>query len=292
MNDRYAMFNQLSPTYKGILFALLGYTCFAGSDFCAKWLTQLYSIYQVITIDSAVACGLLLAFSPWLGGVRDIFRRENLKINGARIALNFLVNILMVYCLTQLPVASVYTFIFTVPFIAALLAMVFYGEAVHRRHWIAIAVGFIGVVIALKPGAAVAPPLFVALLCAVFIAGMFLLTKSLKAPSVFCLGFMPVAGALVLTFPLMLMTWQPLALHDLPLLTLQGAAVAGGLVFVSLAYRMAAPAVVSPFMYTEMIWAIVFGFLIFGDVPDLWMLAGAAVIIASGIYLIETERRA
>lgn len=286
------MFSALSPTYKGILLALTGYTAFSVADICAKWLTQSYSIYQVIVIDSAFACALLLALSPWLGGIKSMAARKNLKLHASRVVLNFIINILVVYCFTQLPLADMYALIFTAPFMAAILALFLFGETVTRSRWLAIAAGFAGTVVALKPGnGAIDPALLLALLSAVVISLMFILTRFMHEPSIFAISIYPIGGAMILTVPLMMADYRPVELAHLPVFILQGASVALAISCVSLAFRAAAAAVVSPFMYLQMIWAIIFGYLLFGDVPDGMTLGGAAIIIASGFYLIETERR-
>lgn len=286
------MFKSLSNTQKAILLALAGYTAFAVSDICAKWLAQSYSVTQVVTTDSAIAAALMLLAAPLLGGMADLRKKENLPLHGLRAVLNAGINILMVTSLTLMPIAAVYTMVFTKPFIAALLAIPLYGQKVTKSRWLAIAAGFCGVLISLKPGTAgLDYKLLLPLAGAFVVALMFVTSRSLKEPSNFTLGFIPLAGSAILTLPLMIMSYTPFALADLPIFMLGGLALGFAITCISLAFRLGAAATVSPFMYSQMISGIVFGYLIFGDAPDGWMLAGAAVIIASGIFLMEAERR-
>ncbi|MCC7304918.1 MAG: DMT family transporter [Alphaproteobacteria bacterium] len=287
------MFTRLSPVYKGILLSLFGYSVFSIADIGLKWLSYRYSIFQIIAFENGVAVILLLCFAPLLGGTAGLFGRNNLKIHGMRIILNFGLSLLLTYCYRRFPLADVYTMLFTKPFFAAMLALWYYHERAHWSRWLVILTGFCGVVIAMRPGSADFDPfLILPLGAACLIALMFICTRSLEKPGVFSLAFPPMLGAAVLTFPLMLAGFKmPEAAH-IPVFLVTGICSGIGLMSVSLAYRTAAASVVAPFVYVQMIWALVFGWIIFGDAPDIMMLLGAGIIIASGIYLVETERRA
>jgi drug/metabolite transporter (DMT)-like permease len=286
------MFSSLSPTYKGILLALTGYSAFAVADICAKWLMQYYTVSQVICIENILAVVLLVILSPLLGGMTGTFDRKNLKINLCRSALNFMLAMILNYSYKIFPIADVYTMIFTKPFMVTLLAFWFFREVASRNQWLAIVAGFIGVMIAMRPGTeGFDPMLFLPLLATVMIALLFFTARFLDKPSAFSAGFFPTLGVAVLAFPLMMTDFVMPELDHMAVFILLGIVAAAGMTAVSLSFRIAASSVVAPFLYIEMLWALVFGWMIFGDVPDLWMLAGAGIIILSGIYLLLSERR-
>jgi drug/metabolite transporter (DMT)-like permease len=287
------MFSALSPAYKGILLALVGYSAFSVADACAKWLSDFYSIYQIVAFENLLAVVLLLACAPFLGGTRDLLsNRKNWKIHLFRAVLNFGVAVLLTYCYKKFPIANVYTMIFTKPFFAALLAMWFFSEMVSPARWIAIVVGFAGVLLAMQPGTHNFEPfLIIPFAGAGLIALLFVSARMLENPTIFSVGVPPLLGAGLLSIPFTIMHFDMPMVEHLPVFVLIGVAACLGITCVSLAFRVAAAAVVAPFLYVEMIWALLFGWLIFDDRPDAWMLAGAAIIILSGIYLIESERR-
>ncbi len=285
------MFNRINPVYKGIVLALFGYTAFSFADTCTKYLVGHYPIYQVIAIDNTLAALFLLVISGKLGGLAGTFSRVNLKIHGLRTFLNLGVNVLIAFCLYYLPLANVYTLIFAKPFFAALLALPLYGERITPTRLLAIIIGFIGVVIAMKPGAGFDPLMALPLLIAFFSALMYVCARSLHEPTLFSLGFIPMAGVALVIAPFAVSSFSMPSLHDLGIFAIGGICMGAAIVCVSLAFRIAAASAVAPFMYVEMVWALIFGLIIFNDWPDVWMLAGAFVIIASGIYLVETERR-
>jgi drug/metabolite transporter (DMT)-like permease len=278
--------------YAGILLALIGYTAFAICDVCIKWLTQHYSIYQVIVADTGLAALFILIFSRFLGGTKDLRNPKNLKVHSARIALNFIICLIVTSGLKTLPIANVYTLIFTIPFFAAILSIPMYGEKVTGSRWIAIIFGFCGVVIALKPGFGSFDLLLLLVLVSAFLIALFyILARSAPDASIFSLSFLPSIGVATLIFPLMLMDFTWVHGTHIPIFLLAGTVSGIGMICVSHAFRIAPASVVSPFLYTEMIWALIFGYFLFNDTPDIFMLLGAMIIIMSGIYLIETERR-
>ncbi|NCT41690.1 MAG: DMT family transporter [Alphaproteobacteria bacterium] len=288
------MFNHLTNTHKGMLLALFGYTAFSFSDTCVKWLSeQGYSIYQIIVMDTAIGALLMLLFAPMLGGLASLRDGRNSKIHGLRVILNTGVNFSIVYCYSIMPLATVYTAIFTLPFIAAIIAMPLYGERIGIHRWVSIVIGFSGVLIAFQPWQDGTNLLLMALPLGTttLIALMFLVARSLKGSSLLAMGFYPVFGSCLITIPFAISGFIPIELSHLHAFVLSGILMASGIICVSLAFQIADSAAVTPIVYTELIWAVLFGALLFGDYPHVWMLVGAAVIIVSGLYLLRAERR-
>lgn len=284
------MIPKLNPTQKGILLALMGYTGFSVSDASAKFLTGHYSTMLVITFITLSASVFLLALSPWLGGLAGP-RPHTIKFHLLRTIINFSISILVVMAFARLPLASIYTMIFAMPFIAALLAIPLYKESVTSARWVAIIVGFGGVLIAMRPSPAgfdldLLLPLGVALGAAV----MWIVSRSLDGESAFSMGFYPVFGTFLLTLPFVLTAESLPAPGHIPFFMICGAGVSAGMICLSLAFRAAPSAAVSPFQYSQMIWGLVFGYVLFSDIPDFWTMIGAAIIIASGLGLIFSER--
>ncbi len=286
------MFNHLSVTHKGIALAFIGFTAFAFGDIISKWLTTEYPIYQVVFVNHALAALYLLILLQGTEGIKLLKRAHKLPLHLFRGVLNTCVALSIIYSFSILPIADVYTFIFTVPLFSALLALSFYGQKIGRHRMLAILGGFAGVVIGLQPGAeGFDIRLGVPILAGFLIALKFTISKSLEGENTLLLGLWPLLVSASITGLMTIGNFEPIAWPHLALYTVSGLTSAVGLVCVSQAFRIAPAAAVSPFLYTEMVWALLFGYLIFGDVPGAMMLAGAAIIIASGFYLIETERR-
>jgi drug/metabolite transporter (DMT)-like permease len=182
---------------------------------------------------------------------------------------------------------------FLAPLVIALLAGPLMGEWVGPRRLAAIGVGFLGVLVMVRPGfggmhwAAIFS--FASVLCN---AGYVLLTRALAAhdssnTTMFYSGF---AGVVLLT-PLMPFVWvQPQSALVWALMLLIGACGALGHWFFILAFRRAPAPVLAPFGYAQIVLMVLLGYLVFGDVPDGWTLVGASIVIASGLYLLHRER--
>lgn len=287
------MFNHLTATQKGMLIAFCGYTAFAFSDTSVKYLSTLgYSIYQIIAVDTALACLLMLAFAPLIGGIKSLKDGKNAKVHIARIVLNTAVNLSIVYCFSIMPLATVYTAVFTLPFIAALISIPLFGEKIGWHRWLSIGVGFAGILIAFQPWS-IGFNLFEFLLpigTTVLIAMMFLAARFFKDSSPLAIGFYPVLGCCLIVTPLSIEGFQAIEMMHFPFFLISGIFMSLGIIGVSLAFQNTDSAAITPLLYSEMIWAILFGILIFGDYPTLWMLLGAGIIILSGIYLVHRER--
>jgi drug/metabolite transporter (DMT)-like permease len=287
------MFSTFTDTQKGIFLSLIGFTAYAFADASAKWLTIHYSVLQVIAWTYFCALIFCIVCAPWLGGIKCTLQTKKLKIHIARGLCNVLLAIFAVLSFSKLPLTSVYTIFFLAPFVITLLAIPLYKEHVDKKHWLVITLGFCGVLVAFPPGPAIFNPwVLMAFAATFFIAILGLLARPLgKDETILSLCFYPsLANTLVLLpFTLQDMTMPPLS--HLAVFMLTGIMITLGLSCVAHAFRTARHAVVAPLHYTQIVWGIVIGYVLFGDIPALQMLLGAAIIIGSGIYLIETERR-
>lgn len=284
------MLAKLSPSQKGMLYAILGYTSFAFADTNAKWLVQDFSIYQLIVLQTGLATLFLTFLSPILGGWKGVWVKREIPVHLARIVLNFIIMIVVVYSFTILSLASIYTMIFAKPFFVVILAIWLYGEKVSFKRWAAIICGFAGVLVILRPGFNDAGlMLLFPLLGAFLVAIMFGISRSLKECSPFILGVYPMIGTCLIGIPFLFGNYIAPDLWQWGHFALGAVLMSSGMTFISMAFRTADASIVSPFLYTEMVWGILFGYLLFGDMVDLWMIIGTAVIIASGLYIMRLK---
>ncbi len=276
---------------KGLALAFVGFSSFAVSDVCVKWLTTLYTVPEILFFNHGFSALVFLCVLPFMGGVKALTQSRKKHLHALRIILNIITGLIVARAFSLLPLADVYTFLFTFPLFSALLAIPLYKQPLRRKSLGAIVLGFIGILVALQPGqqgfdTASLLPLF----CSVIITLLFLVSRSMPDESAVSLGFWPVFGTSVtMGFFLPHGFFLP-APFELLLLATSGVCIASGMLCVSLAFRLAPAASVSPLQYTEMIWAILFGFVMFGDTPSLMMLTGAGLIILSGLWLVWQEK--
>ncbi len=287
------MFKHLPVKYKAILLTLLGYFGFTVSDAAVKVLTPHYSIYQIIASDLFFASLILLALAPKFGGLRVLCDRQNMKLHIFRGLMNFFGSLLVVYALSIMPLAAFYTIAFLQPFMMAIVAIPLYKEHVGWHRWAAIAVGFSAIIIAFRPweNTLDLPMMLLLLVMPLVFAFLHLVMRSMKEPKDIAVGFYPLFIACVLTTPLMLMGegFQPFLLKHMPFLLTSSVCIVIGFLSISRAFHMAEASLIAPLQYSQMIWGLALGLLLFGDFPDGWMLAGSVIIISSGIYLIHRE---
>ncbi|GJL86054.1 MAG: membrane protein [Micavibrio sp.] len=284
------MFKNLTNTQKGIALALLGYSGFSISDASAKFLIGSYPVLLIVAYIMAAASIVLLLSSPWIGGFKKP-APGMARLHILRTIMNFLISVMIVYAFKNLQLTTAYTIVFAMPFIATLLAILIYREKVTAARWTALALGFTGVLIAMRPtGEGFDFALLLPLGAAFCLALKWIVSRSMQGESLFCMGFFPVAGTTAITLPLIWNDLQIPATEHFLLFVICGIGIATGVIALSIAYRSTPSAAVAPMHYSQMIWGLVFGYVIFSDLPDLWMMLGAAIIIGSGIYLIEKER--
>jgi len=288
------MFSNLSENIKGILLALLGYSAFAVSDAMAKYLSQYYAVVQIIGTVAIFTCALIVLISPfWKGGLRRALKTRHLKIHAVRGFCNIMISFLIVMSFAHLPLALVYTLVFTAPFITTLLAIPIFGEKVDPHGWAAIALGFAGTLIVFRPGFAfIDPMLILPPIVAIFVAGLHLAARALpKDEPYLTLAIFPALANLIIFAPPVFMFYELPDMKFIPVFLLQGIMLIIGFICVTRAFRLGKSSVVGPMHYTQILWGAGFGYLLFADLPDIWTVTGGAFIVGSGIYLIMCERR-
>jgi drug/metabolite transporter (DMT)-like permease len=275
----------------GIAVMLFGIFLFALNDTIGKWLVATYSVGQVLLIRSLAALVILAPF-VWRAGFTTLFRIEQPKVQATRVAFSTG----EVYCfyvaVTYLPLADVMTFWMAAPIYVAALSPFLLGERVGWRRWLAIFIGFIGVIIALQPSAAtLTMPALISIIGSFAFAFMMLTGRSLRATPDVTLVFWQIVGALLLGLVVAPFTWVAPSGFDYALLALLGVVAMFAHMCINRALKLADAATVAPFQYTLLFWAVIFGYLVFGDVPRPAMLTGAAIIVGAGLFIFFRSRR-
>ena len=269
--------------------AVLSFSCL---DATAKWLNQ--SLDPILTVwvryvgsvafvalfvNQWTTPGVARTRRPWLQAGRSVLLL-------ASTALNFV-------ALQYLQLTETISILFATPFLVALLAVLFLGERVGPRRLAAIAVGFLGVLVITRPGlGGLHPAAFLTVAGTVCYALYSVATRVLAGydSSATTMFYSGLAGVVLVT-PVVPLVWSvPDSGLVWTMMILVGAFGALGHWLLILAHARAPAPVLAPFIYTQIVWMIALGFFVFGDVPDGWTLAGSAIVIASGLYLLYRER--
>jgi drug/metabolite transporter (DMT)-like permease len=278
-------------TGRGIACALAAWLLFACMDAGSKLLAEQYAIIQILWVRFLS----LLAVSGWLAarhGSRGLITRR-FWLQSLR-SLMLMVEIgLFILTITVLPLADAHAILAISPLIVTALSVPLLKERVGWRRWSAVGAGFAGVLIVIRPGFGEVPwQLALPLVTAACFALYQILTRLIsvdpdETPFVM-LFYLAWVGAAVTTL-IGPFYWQPVAAADWPWLIAIGALGAIGHLILIRALVIAPASLIAPFTYSQIVWALIAGYLVFGDVPDVWMLIGCTVIVASGLFVFYRE---
>jgi drug/metabolite transporter (DMT)-like permease len=274
----------------GIGLMLAGIFFFALNDALGKWLIASYSVGQLLLIRSIAALVFLAPFI-WREGRRPFLRAPRPFIQWLRAIMATLEVACFYWALAYMPLADVMTFYLAGPIYVTAMSPLLLGEHVGWRRWAAVVAGFIGVMIALKPGAgAFTPAAFVALVGSFSFSILMICTRKVAGTSDTVLVTTQTVAALIFGAVVAPFTWHPLDGGDTLLLVLLGVTAMIAHVCVNRSLRMAPASVVVPYQYSTIFWAIILGYIFFNDIPGAAMVTGAGIIIAAGIYIFVREQ--
>jgi drug/metabolite transporter (DMT)-like permease len=277
--------------FKGIAL-ILASTVFLGvSDVTAKYLSATLPSIEIAWIRFLV---FALIMSPAMLPGSPLFAlrtgRPGLQLMRGAALLGS--SLFFISGLRFLPIAEASATGFVSPLFVTALSIVFLGEKVGVRRWIATGVGLLGVIVILRPGSgAFHPAAFFPIVSALAWASTLIMTRMLSGSerAVTTMTYSSIAGVCILT-ALVPLVWVVPSGHDVLFGILIGVASTAGQWIVVLAFRYADASVLAPFSYTQLLWVSILGFLIFGEIPDIWTVTGAAFIVASGLYTAHRER--
>jgi drug/metabolite transporter (DMT)-like permease len=281
----------VTPQRLGILVALGGMLLFALNDTLGKWLVATYSVGQVILLRSLSAL-VVLTLMLWRNRTPLLpIHQPGLQL--ARVVVSTIEVICFYFAVAALPLADVLTYWLATPIYVAALSPWMLGERVGPWRWGAIVLGFVGVLVALRPGdGGLAPAVLVSLVGSLAFAGMILTARALRGTPDTALVFWQTLGVALAGVVAAPMGWIAPSPGDFGLLALLGIVALGGHLAIARSLKLADAATITPLQYTLLFWGIIFGWIVFGDVPDRALLAGAAIIVASGLVIWFRETRA
>ena len=269
---------------------LAGIFVFALNDALGKWLIATYSVGQLLLIRSVAALVFLLplirreGWAPFRNAPRPPIQLLRPLFATFEVACFY-------WALAYLPLADVMTFYLAGPIYVTAMSPFLLGEKVGWRRVLAIAAGFAGVMIALDPSATtLTPPAFVAIAGSFSFSLLMICTRLVPGTSDVVLITTQTVGALIFGAAAAPFTWVTLNWRDSGLLVLLGVTAMLAHMCINRALKLAPASTVVPYQYTTIVWAILFGYVFFGDSPGAAMLVGAVTIIAAGIYIFVREQ--
>jgi drug/metabolite transporter (DMT)-like permease len=276
----------------GILLMCGAVACFACLDSMAKYLSRHMDVLEVVWARYTAAFILALILSNPFSRP-GLMRTSRPVLQIVRSAVLLGSTVFNFIALQYLQLDQVLAIIFSTPFMVAALAGPTLGEWIGPRRWAAIGVGFIGVIVVARPGfGAIHPAALLSVLSAMCYAVYGIMTRLLSRTdsNETTLFYSNLLGAAAM-LPVLPFVWTPPeSWLIIGLMIAVGAFGSIGHYLLIIAHRLAPASTLSPFMYTQLVWATTLGYLIFHDVPNAWTIAGAGIVVASGLYLLHRER--
>jgi drug/metabolite transporter (DMT)-like permease len=276
----------------GIACAVVGIAFMALFDAMAKFLGEGYGVVQLVFFRNFFGLLFVLLLVARSGGFGSL-RSRHPVLHGLRAAFALGATFTFFIGLQFMPLAEAFALTFTGPIFITVLSIPVLGETVGRRRWTAVLVGFVGVVIMLRPGSealrveALLP--LTAALCYAFI--MLLSRKLSRRESVGAVMFWTAVIGTLVSGAALPFDWLAPTPRDWVLFILLGLLGSLTMWFMTLAYRHAPAAVVAPFDYTILLWGLIIGWLVWHELPDPEIWPGAAILIGCGLYITHRETR-
>jgi drug/metabolite transporter (DMT)-like permease len=269
------------------------YLLFSLLDGSAKWLVGSMPVIMVVWLRFAMHAlfGGIMLFP--LKGV-SLFKTSHLRWHALRALMFMAMTGINFWALQYLQLTVTASIFFSVPLMIALASASVLGEKLDAGRWIAIIAGFAGVLVIVRPwGAEFHPAMLASVVNAVLYAGFLMMTRRLAAyDSPETIQYLPALGVALGLAPFALAAWEsPSGWLEWTVACLLGVLGGFGHYLLALAHRYAPASVIAPFLYQQVIYMALFGYLVFGDVPSPGLWLGAAIVVGSGLYLFHRERK-
>jgi len=282
----------LNNNIKGALLMSLAMASFNFNDAMIKLVTGDLTTGQIMFIRGVMTSTLILLVAWRMRALRPVSLLLDRWI-ALRMAGEIVGAVTYVYALSMIPLPNAAAILQALPLAVTMGAALFLGEAVGWRRWLAILIGFLGVMVIIRPGAEGFSSASLLVIGSVFGAATRDLATKKIDPAVPSLMISLIAAlSITVTGALMIGvtgTWKPVSTHNFLILAFGSVMLFGGYQTIIMAMRTGEISFIAPFRYTSLLWAIALAILLIGEMPDRWMLMGSAVVVAAGLYAFYRE---
>ena len=277
---------------RAILLVFLAIAILTLQDAVIKLLSERLPVIEILFIRSLLMLPVILVVAAATGQLGRL-RTRRYSAHLLRAVLNFLAFITYFGALRLMPLADTLAIAFSAPIFIVLFSAIFLKEKVGRWRWSAVAIGFIGVLVMIRPGASMLDwPVMLALMSSIFYA-LWMLTTRTMAEDESSLGmlfyatvFFVAAGGALAPFE-----WVTPGGEDLLILAGLSVVAMIGLLMLIHSYRLAQASILAPFDYTSMVWAVLLGWFVWNELPSIWVISGTVLVVFAGLIIVHREAR-
>jgi len=282
-----------SQTKKAVALSVFAFSLFSISDAMRKYVAIEYEIVDILFWQAVWGILIIFLISPFVGGKNAFFNVKTIKwqlLHGFFMMMNTTLSLIAI---SHIPIVDAYTIFFLIPFVVSLMGALFFKEVIGKFRLFSILCGFIGAFTAFRPGfESISPSYLYAITCVFTFSSASIIARYIGRDSgVLSYAFWPFlylvvaitiykGGVIPLDFPS----------DFFALAFVMGAFYGAAVIIISYAYTLAPVAVVAPYQYTQIIFALGFGYFLFGNIPDFFKIVGASIIVGAGIMLYARER--
>ena len=282
----------ISKESTGIIFGILAYFCFSILDATQKTLILYHSVFQLLLVKYFFVFFLSLIESKRKNNI-NFYKSKSIKLQIFRSLLSVIESGCFVLSFKYLSLADAHSVGSLAPVIFVALSAIFLKEKVSTKIWIAIFIGFIGVLIILRPTSSIFDPKALLPLLAAFILGLYqVVTKKVSEHDTTetSLFYTSIIGIFIMSL-LASNFWNPVSSSSYILFFIIGIFFSLGVYLQIIALSMARASIIQPFHYTLIFWAIILGYIFYNDIPDLFTIVGAVIITLSGIFVLNQSTK-
>ncbi len=277
----------------GVVLMIVGLALYPLSDAFIKQLMGTYTVHQTSFLRAVTRLIPLVITIFFQGGFREIFATSRFGSHIARLAVNLCYTYAFMYAFSMGSLTSVYTLSYTSPFFMILLGAFMLKEKVNIDRWLAVGVGMIGVVIAMRPGSNVFELVSLLVLGGTFLGALnkILMRRLAATEHTLAIAIYPNIVMICVTFPFILSSWQPMPLAHWGLFAIVGGLTAAGQYCIAQALRFTQASTLAPVDYSTFFWVVSLDLFWWGKSPDAYTLCGAAIIVGSNLYILYRTKR-
>jgi drug/metabolite transporter (DMT)-like permease len=277
----------------GVLLMIGGLALYALSDAFIKQLMGSYSVPQT-TFLRAFTRLVPLSFAVLMqGGVKKIFATQHPGRHLARLSVNLAYTYSFMYAFSVASLTTIYTLSYTSSFFMILLSALILKENIGKEKWIAVGIGMLGVLVAIRPGSSVFEAAGLIVLLGTFLGSLnkIFMRKLAATEHSLSIAIYPNLTMILVTFPFLLSKWQPISWHDWGFFAIVGVITATGQYAIAQSLRFAQGSTLAPTDYSSLFWVLMLDFFWWQKTPDLFTILGASIIVGSNLFILYRSRK-
>lgn len=282
-----------SGNHLGAILTTASALAFVINDAAMKWAIQLIPLFELLVVRGLIAVPLICLAMLITRQLLKTVSRADAFLIGWRLLAEVAITYFLLIALKNMPISHVTLILQAAPLGLTLVAALMMGETVSVRRWVAILFGFIGVIIIIRPGTAGFSPYAVFAVLTVFCIVIRDMVTRRLSPTIPSLPIAALTAFVILLLAMIMMPKTGSAmptLSQLVIITIAAVAILTAYLLSVKIMRVGDVGFVAQFRYTGIVWAVIIGFFVFGEVPDMWTVAGALLIMATGIYTLRADR--